>query len=129
MSDVNVSRTETLTRQQAADMLSALATALSEGAGVEVQLGASTLRVHVPDQVRYEVEVEVDGDEVELEVELTWSTATQARVTAPAAAAKPVTAAKPAAATEPDPGSAGSPRTRTAKNVAAARSRRSDGRA
>jgi amphi-Trp domain-containing protein len=126
MSDVNVSRTETLTRQQAADMLSALATALSEGAGVEVQLGASTLRVHVPDQVRYEVEVEVDGDEVELEVELTWSTATQARVTEPAAAAKPATAAKPAAATEPDPGS---PRTRTAKNVAAARSRRSDGRA
>ena len=74
MSDVEVSRTESLTRQEAAQRLSALATALAEGGHVKVQLGASTLRLHVPDHVRCEVEVEVDGDEVELELELKWST-------------------------------------------------------
>ena len=73
MSDVEVSRTESLTRQEAAQRLSALATALAEGGHVKVQLGASTLKLHVPDHVRCEVEVEVDGDEVELELELKWS--------------------------------------------------------
>lgn len=104
MSDVEVSRTETLTRQQAAEMLSALATALCDGAEVEVQLGASTLRLHVPDQLRYEVGVEVDGDEVELEVELTWSTAKPAAAaTKPAAApTRPPSSSKPAAGTARD---------------------------
>ena len=74
MSDVEVSRTESLTRQEAAQRLSAFATALAEGGHVKVQLGASTLKLHVPDHVRCEVEVEVDGDEVELELELKWST-------------------------------------------------------
>lgn len=74
MSDVEVKRTESLTRQQAAERLSAMATALADGGHVEVQLGASTLKLHVPDHVRCEVEVEVDGDEVELELELKWST-------------------------------------------------------
>ncbi len=74
MSDVEVSRTESLTRQEAAERLSALAIALAEGGHVRVQLGASTLKLHVPDHVRCEVEVEVDGDEVELELELKWST-------------------------------------------------------
>ena len=74
MSDVEVKRTESLTRQQAAERLSAMATALADGGHVTVQLGASTLKLHVPDHVRCEVEVEVDGDEVELELELKWST-------------------------------------------------------
>jgi amphi-Trp domain-containing protein len=74
VSDVEVSRTDSLTRQEAAQRLSALATALAEGGHVKVQLGASTLKLHVPDHVRCEVEVEVDGDEVELELELKWST-------------------------------------------------------
>lgn len=76
MSDVEVSRTESLTRHEAARRLAALATALADGGRVEVDLGASKLTLHVPDQVRCEVEVEVDGDEVELELELKWSTAT-----------------------------------------------------
>jgi len=75
MSDVEISRTESLTRQQAARRLSALAAALDDDGHVEVELGASTVKLHVPDHVRCEIEVEVDGDEVELEVELTWSTA------------------------------------------------------
>jgi amphi-Trp domain-containing protein len=84
VSDVEVSRTESLSRQEAAERLSAMATALADGGHVKVQLGASTLKLHVPDHVRCEVEVEVDGDEVELELELKWSTAP-----APAQAAAP----------------------------------------
>lgn len=88
MSDVEIKRTETLTRQEAAERLTTLATALRDSGHVEVALGASTVKLHVPDHVRCEVEVEVDGDEVELEVELKWSTA-------PAAApAEPVRKAK-----------------------------------
>ena len=90
MSDVEVSRTESLTRQEAAQRLSALATALAEGGHVKVQLGASTLKLHVPDHVRCEVEVEVDGDEVELELELKWSTV----AAEPAEPAAPATTAR-----------------------------------
>lgn len=75
MSDVEVSRTETLSRNEAARRLAALAAALAEGGNVEMELGASKLKLHVPDHVRCEVELEVDGDEVELELELKWSTA------------------------------------------------------
>jgi amphi-Trp domain-containing protein len=75
MSDVEISRKQALTRQEAADRLSALAAALAEGGDVNVELGASTLKLYVPDHVQCEVEVEVEGDEVELEVEFTWSTA------------------------------------------------------
>src|SRR5687767_5732008 len=75
MSDVEISRKESLSRQDAAHRLSVLAAALAEGGHVEVELGASTVKLHVPDHVQCEVEVEVDGDEVELEVEFKWSTA------------------------------------------------------
>lgn len=75
MSDMKLERKETLSRQQAAQQLSALARALAEGGHVEMDLGGATLSLHVPDSVRTEFEVEVDGDELELELELTWSTA------------------------------------------------------
>ncbi|GAA1272156.1 hypothetical protein GCM10009609_39110 [Pseudonocardia aurantiaca] len=105
MSDVEISRTESLTRQQAARLLSALADALSADGKVEVELGSSTLKLHVPDNIQCEVEVEVDGDEVELEVELTWSTASAATVNS-AAAVQPAVA-KPV---RPRAGKAGSAR-------------------
>ena len=75
MSDVEVSRTESLSRHEAARRLAALAAALSDGGDVELALGSSVVTLRVPDHVRCEVEVEVDGAEVELEVELKWSTA------------------------------------------------------
>jgi amphi-Trp domain-containing protein len=74
LSDVEVKRTETVTRHEAAARLAALSSALSEGGRVEIALGDSAIKLHVPDHVRYEVEVEVDGDEVELELEMKWST-------------------------------------------------------
>jgi amphi-Trp domain-containing protein len=103
MSDVEISRSESLTRREAALRLSALADALSADGTVEVELGASTLKLHVPDHIQCEVEVEVDGDGVELEVELSWSIAsapTTNSATVKPAVAKPVRprAGKPAAA-------------------------------
>ncbi len=75
MSDVEVKRAELLTRAEAARRLAALAAALADGEKVELALGASTLKVHVPDQVRCEIEIEIEDDEVELELELKWSLA------------------------------------------------------
>jgi amphi-Trp domain-containing protein len=89
VSDVEVSRTETLTRHEAARRLSALAAALDDGGRVEVELGASKLTLHVPDHVECEVEVEVDGDEVELEVELKWSLAQAVEPTPDSVTEKP----------------------------------------
>jgi amphi-Trp domain-containing protein len=75
MSDMKVELKESLTRQQAADRLSALARAIAEGGKVDVELGGATITLRVPDDMRTEFEVEVDGDELELELEFKWSTA------------------------------------------------------
>jgi amphi-Trp domain-containing protein len=75
MSDMKVELKKSLTRQQAADRLSALARALAEGGKVDLEVGDTTVSLRVPDEVRSEFEVEVDGDELELEIELKWSMA------------------------------------------------------
>jgi amphi-Trp domain-containing protein len=110
MSNVEVKREELLTRAEAAHRLAALADALAEGEKAEVALGASTLKVHVPDQVRCEIEIEIDGDEVELELELKWSMAK------PAASTR--TNAKPAT---------GTTKTAAARRVSTPAGRRSRG--
>ena len=73
MSDVKVELKESLTRQQAADRLSALARAIAEGGKVDLELGEATVTLRVPDDMRTEFEVEIDGDELELELEFKWS--------------------------------------------------------
>jgi amphi-Trp domain-containing protein len=75
MSDMKVELKESLTRQQAADRLSALAQAIAEGGKVDLELGEATVTLRVPDDMRTEFEVEVDGDELELELEFKWSMA------------------------------------------------------
>lgn len=74
MSDVKVQQKQTLSRQEAARFLTALAEGLGDDGKVTVQLGSSTLELSVADHVGYELEVEVDGDQIELELELKWST-------------------------------------------------------
>ncbi|MBY3553482.1 amphi-Trp domain-containing protein [Modestobacter lapidis] len=74
MSDVKVQQKQTLSRQEAARLIAALAEGLGGDGKVTVQLGGSTLELSVADQVGYELEVEVDGDQIELELELKWST-------------------------------------------------------
>ena len=90
MADVELKRKESLTRKEAAERLSALATALADGGKVELNLGASTVSLNVPDHVRAEFEVEIDGDEVELEIELKWSIGDGTAASATAAEAAPV---------------------------------------
>ncbi|WIX77190.1 amphi-Trp domain-containing protein [Amycolatopsis carbonis] len=82
MSEVEVKREEKLSREDAAQRLAALAAALAAGGKVELALGASTVKIHVPDEVEIEVEIEIDGGKVELEVELKWSTGKPARAVA-----------------------------------------------
>lgn len=74
MSSVELKRKESLTRQEAANWLAALAIALAHGGQAQVNLGGTTVRLHVPEDVRTEFEMEIDGDELELDIELKWST-------------------------------------------------------
>jgi amphi-Trp domain-containing protein len=99
MSDVEVKREETLSRDEVAQRLAALAEALANGDDVKLTLGASTVKMHVPDEVRIEVEVEIDGDEVELEVELKWSTRKPARKPTAATARRPARSSRRARGT------------------------------
>lgn len=82
MKDLKFEQKGSLSRTEAAELLSALATALRRGGHVELELGPGVLSMHVPDELRSEVEVEVGDGEIELEIELKWST-TQAKAAAP----------------------------------------------
>ena len=75
MSDVKVERKESLSRDEAATLLSVLSKAFTAGDHAELPFGTSSVSLYIPDRVRAEVEVEVEGDEVEVEVEFKWSIA------------------------------------------------------
>jgi amphi-Trp domain-containing protein len=75
MSDVKVERKESISRDEAAQLLSLLSKAFAAGDHAELPFGPGVVSVHIPDRVRTEVEVEVAGDEVEVEVEFKWSMA------------------------------------------------------
>ncbi len=72
MDILKIESKETLTREEAAARLRAIADALAVHNEVELDWGDKRLRVHVADQVRMEVEVEVEDDEIEFEIELKW---------------------------------------------------------
>jgi amphi-Trp domain-containing protein len=78
VADVKVQQKQSLSRQEAARLIAALAEGLGEDGKVTVQLGNSTLELSMTDQVDWELEVEVDGDEIELELELKWRTSRRA---------------------------------------------------
>jgi len=78
VSDLKVERKQTLSREDAARLVAALAEGMSSGGKVTVQLGSSTLELSMAAQVDCELEVAVDGDEIELELELKWSTSGRA---------------------------------------------------
>jgi amphi-Trp domain-containing protein len=73
MSDVKVERKESLSRDEAAQLLSLLSKAFTAGDHAELPFGPSEVTLYIPDRVRTEIEVEVEGDEVEVEVEFKWS--------------------------------------------------------
>ena len=96
MSDMKLEVEQSMTRQQAAETLSALAKALTGDGKADLDLGGTTVSLRVPDELRAEFEVEVEGDEVELEVELKWST-----VREPATSPSPGEAQQPPRAERP----------------------------
>jgi amphi-Trp domain-containing protein len=75
MSDVKLERKESVSHSEAAEWLSLLSQAFTQGGHVDLPFGPGTVSLHIPDHVRAEFEVEVEGDEVEIEVEFKWSMA------------------------------------------------------
>ena len=74
MTDVGYERKATLSRQETATWLVALAKGFEEGDEVKLAVGGGgTVTLRLPEQIRAEFEVEVSGDEVEVELELKWS--------------------------------------------------------
>lgn len=74
MADVGFERKRTLSRNEAAEWLSALARGFEHGGPVELPVGGEgVITLRLPDEVRAEFEVEVNGDEVEVELEFGWS--------------------------------------------------------
>jgi amphi-Trp domain-containing protein len=75
MSDVKLERKESVSNDEAAEWLSLLSRAFTQGGKVDLPFGPGTaVTFHIPDHVHAEFEVEVEGDEVEIEVEFKWST-------------------------------------------------------
>ncbi|MFF7894933.1 amphi-Trp domain-containing protein [Streptomyces sp. NPDC007907] len=75
MKDLKFEQKRSLSRQEAADQLTALADALREGGDAELEFGPGTLGVRIPDDLHSELEVEIGDGEIELEIELKWATA------------------------------------------------------
>ncbi|MFE6747463.1 amphi-Trp domain-containing protein [Kitasatospora purpeofusca] len=74
MKDLEFTQKRTLSRDEAAGQLEALAAALRRGGQAELELGPGRLTLRIPDELSAEIEVELEDGKVELEVELTWHT-------------------------------------------------------
>jgi amphi-Trp domain-containing protein len=61
-----------VSREEAAARLHAIADELASGNNVVVEREGLRVVGHVPDQVNLEVEFEVEDDGAELEIELSW---------------------------------------------------------
>ena len=72
---MKLERKESFSRDEAAEWLSLLSRAFTQGGHVEFPFGGGTVSLHVPDHVRAEFEVKVESGEVEVELEFKWSTA------------------------------------------------------
>ncbi|SME88722.1 amphi-Trp domain-containing protein [Streptomyces sp. Amel2xC10] len=88
MSDLKFEQKRSLSRREAADLLTALAGALREGGRAELDLGSGVLGLRVPDSLHGEIEVEVEDGKIELEIEFTWPITPNGT----AAASRPATA-------------------------------------
>ncbi|MEU9922386.1 amphi-Trp domain-containing protein [Streptomyces griseoluteus] len=87
MKDLKIEQKRPLSRLEAADQLTALATALREGGEAELDLGSGTLSLRVPDDLHGEMEVEIGNGEIELEIEFKWPTGRKRAAPSPPTAA------------------------------------------
>lgn len=69
---IEVKEKQSMSREDAAARLHALADTLAKENDVEFDRGGLRVRVQVPDQVHFKLEFELGDDGSELEVELTW---------------------------------------------------------
>jgi amphi-Trp domain-containing protein len=67
-----ITEKERMSREDAAARLLALADALAKHNEIEFDRGGLTFKVHVPDEVDFELEIEFEDEERELEIELKW---------------------------------------------------------
>ena len=72
MEIVEIEQKETLSREDAAKRLHAIADMLSRQNDVEFEREGIRFNVHVADEVQLKIELEVETDERELEIELKW---------------------------------------------------------
>lgn len=72
MEILEIEQKETLSREDAADRLRAIADMLSRSNDVEFERDGVKFKVHVADEVQLKVELEVETDERELEIEIKW---------------------------------------------------------
>ncbi len=75
MKDLKFEQKRSLSRLEAAEQLTALADALREGEEAELEFGAGTLSLRVPNDLRSEMEIEIGNGETQLEIEFKWPTA------------------------------------------------------
>jgi len=72
MDILEIEQKETLSREEAAAKMRAIADMLARNNEVEFERAGTRIVVEVPDEVRLKIELEVETDERELEIELTW---------------------------------------------------------
>ena len=69
---VELKEKATLSREEAAARLHAIADELASNNDVVIEREDLRFVAHVPDQVKLKVEFEIEDDGTELEIELTW---------------------------------------------------------
>lgn len=74
MSDelIEIEQTATMSREEAANRLRAIADQLARHNDLEFTQGGLKVTAEVPDRVEVEIEIEITADGGELEIELSW---------------------------------------------------------
>lgn len=72
MDILEIEQKETLSREEAAAKMRAIADMLARNNEVEFERAGTRIVVKVPDEVHLKIELEVETDERELEIELKW---------------------------------------------------------
>ncbi len=70
--ELELKEKSTMSREDAAARLHAIADELASGNDIILERGAARFVAKVPDQVGLKIEFEVEDDETEFEIELTW---------------------------------------------------------
>ncbi len=72
MDILEIEQKETLSREEAAAKMHAIADMLASNNEIEFERAGTRIVVKVPDEVHFKLELEVETDERELEIELKW---------------------------------------------------------